>query len=99
MKHVVTLTAFAACLALSGAAYAHGVQGHAGSGGSASSWANAPHGGVAAQETWVVTKNSSDRWGAQSFTKAYSTSVAAADHGPVSVGGSASAGGGASFSR
>lgn len=99
MKRIVTLTAFAVSVVLSPAAFAHGVQVHAGSGGSASSWAKFGNGGIVYQENTVVTRNSANRWGAQSFTKASSTSFAAADRGPVSVGGSASAGGDASFGR
>ena len=94
MKRIVTLTAFAVAVVLSPAAFAHGIK--AGSGGSASGWASTGWGGFAATNQVVSTKTSATRFGVQTYTKASSTSIAAADFGPVAVGGSASAGSGGS---
>ena len=95
MKHVVTLTAFAACLALSGAAFAHGVK--AGSGGSATggAWVEGKDPFAYSKQS-VETTNSSSFFGVKTSTKASSTSIGAAKYGSVVVGGSAEAGGGVS---
>ena len=91
MKHVVTLTAFAACLALSGAAFAHGVK--AGSGGHADGGAFAEGKGVFAfSKQSVDTTSSSSYFGVKTSTKASSTSIGAAKYGTVIVGGEAGAG-------
>jgi hypothetical protein len=91
MKHVVTLTAFAACLALSGAAFAHGVK--AGSGGHASGGAWVEGKDVFAfSKQSVDTTSSSSHYGVRTSTKASSTSIGKAEYGSVVVGGEAGAG-------
>jgi hypothetical protein len=95
MKHVVTLTAFAACLALSGAAFAHGVK--AGSGGNATggAWVEGKDPFAYSKQS-VDTTSSSSFFGVKTSTKASSTSIGAAKYGSVVVGGSAEAGSGVS---
>jgi hypothetical protein len=92
MKHVVTLTAFAACLALSGAAFANGVK--AGSGGHASGGAWVEGKGVFgfSKQSVDTTSSSSYFGGVRTSTKASSTSIGAAKWGSVIVGGEAHAG-------
>jgi hypothetical protein len=91
MKHVVTLTAFAACLALSGAAFAHGVV-KASSGGHAEGFAAAEGKGVFAFSNQSVYTTSSANHEVKTSTKASSTGFGAAKYGSVIVGGSAGAG-------
>ncbi len=96
MKHVVTLTAFAACLALSGAAFAHGPK--ASSGGHADGGAFAVGKDVfALSKQSVYTTSSSNYFGVKTSTKASSISIGAAEHGAVIVGGEAGAGSRAGF--
>ena len=92
MKHVVTLTAFAACLALSGAAFAHGVK--AGSGGHATggAWVEGKDPFAYSKQSVDTTSSSSYFGGVRTSTKASSTSIGAAKWGSVIVGGSAEAG-------
>ena len=91
MKHVVTLTAFAACLALSGAAFAHSVK--AGSGGHADGFAWAEGKGVhVSSNQSVYTTSSSNHFGVKTSTKASSENSGSAKWGSVIVGGEAGAG-------
>jgi hypothetical protein len=92
MKHVVTLTAFASCLALSGAAFAHGVV-KASSGGHAygGAWAEGKDVFAFSKQS-VDTTSSSSHSGVRTSTKASSISIGAAEHGSVVVGGEAGAG-------
>jgi hypothetical protein len=91
MKHVVTLTAFAACLALSGAAFAHSVR--AGSGGHASggAWVEGKDAFAFSKQS-VDTTSSSSHYGVRTSTKASSIEIGKVEHGSVVVGGEASAG-------
>jgi hypothetical protein len=92
MKHVVTLTAFAACLALSGAAFAHGVV-KASSGGHANgfAWAEGKDVSVSSNQS-VYTTSSSNHFGVKTSTKASSENSGSAKWGSVIVGGEAGAG-------
>ena len=90
MKHVVTLTAFAACLALSGAAFAHGVK--ASSGGHADGGAWVEGKGVhRLSNQSVYTTSSSNYFGVKTSTKASSENSGSAKCGSVIVGGEAEA--------
>jgi hypothetical protein len=92
MKHVVTLTAFAACLALSGAAFAHGVV-KASSGGHANgmAWVEGKDAFAFSKQS-VDTTSSSSHYGVKTSTKASSIEIGKVEHGSVVVGGEASAG-------
>jgi hypothetical protein len=91
MKHVVTLTAFAACLALSGAAFAHGVK--VGSGGYAGgvAWAEGRDVFTLSKQSAYTTSSSSYFGGVKTSTKASSTYIGKAEYGSVVVGGEARA--------
>jgi hypothetical protein len=91
MKHVVTLTAVAACLALSGAAFAHGIRASSGghADGAAVGWGKDVS--VSSNQS-VYTSSSSSFYGVKTSTKASSENSGSAQYGTVLVGGSAGAG-------
>ena len=91
MKHVVTLTAFAACLALSGAAFAHGVKASSGGHADGVAWVEGKGVHVSSNQS-VDTTSSSNHFGVKTSTKASSTSIGSAKYGSVIVGGEAGAG-------
>jgi hypothetical protein len=91
MKHVVTLTAFAACLALSGAAYAHGLKASSGGHADGFAWAEGKGVHVSSNQS-VYTTSSSNHFGVKTSTKASSENSGSAKWGSVIVGGEAGAG-------
>jgi hypothetical protein len=91
MKHVVTLTAFAACLALSGAAFAHGVRASSGGHASGGAWVEGKDAFAFSKQS-VDTTSSSNHYGVKTSTKASSIEIGKVEYGSVVVGGEASAG-------
>ena len=91
MKHVVTLSAIAACLALSGAAFAHGVKASSGGHADGFAWAEGKGVHVSSNQS-VYTTSSSNYFGVKTSTKASSENSGSAKWGSVIVGGEAGAG-------
>ena len=91
MKHVVTLAAFAACLALSGAAFAHGLKASSGGHADGFAWAEGKGVHVSSNQS-VYTTSSSNHFGVKTSTKASSENSGSAKWGSVIVGGEAGAG-------
>jgi hypothetical protein len=91
MKHVVTLTAVAACLALSSAAFAHGIKASSGGHADGFAWAEGKGVHVSSNQS-VYTTSSSNYFGVKTSTKASSENSGSAKWGSVIVGGEAGAG-------
>ena len=92
MKHVVTLTAFAACLALSGAAFAHGLKASSGGHADGFAWAEGKGVHVSSNQSVYTTSSSNYFGGVKTSTKASSENSGSAKWGSVIVGGEAGAG-------